>query len=97
MIPAKEAISAVTVYGTAMADNLTQHGIAAAITSTQVSNFVFLGMTLGAWVTVLIFIGTLFIFIMNSYRFVKFIKNTFKTKDTQNEKCERDSDDSRDG
>lgn len=87
MIPAKEAISAVTVYGTAVADNLTQHGLAAAITSTQISNYVFLGMTLGAWITVLIFIGTLFIFIMNAYRFTQFIRKTFKTEDKKDEQC----------
>lgn len=78
MIPAKETVTALSIYGSAIADQATQHGVVAAITSSQISNMVFLGITLGGWATILIFIGTLFIFIMNSKKFVSFMINTFR-------------------
>lgn len=78
MIPTRETITAISVYGSALADQATQHGVVAAITSSHISNMVFFGITLGGWATILIFLGTLFMFIINAKRFVSFLINTTK-------------------
>jgi len=78
IIPNKEALTTLSVYGTALVDQTTQHGIVAAVTSSQISGYVFLGITLGGWVTLLIFISTVIIFIMNLSKFIKFCYIRYK-------------------
>ena len=72
MLPDKEVITALTVYGSCITDQLTHQGIAAAVTSTQISNLVFLGVTLGGWVTIILAVGALLLFLMNLVKFIQF-------------------------
>lgn len=72
MLPDKEVITALTIYGSCITDQLTHQGIAAAVTSTQISNLVFLGVTLGGWVTIILAIGALLLFLMNLVKFIQF-------------------------
>lgn len=74
----KEVVKAITVYGSALVDQTTQQGIAAAITSTHISNMVFLGVTLGGWTTIILFIGTLLLFIMNVSKFITWSRHKYK-------------------
>lgn len=78
MLPDKEVITAITVYGSCITDQLTHQGIAAAITSTQISNLAFLGVTLGGWVTIILAIGALLLFLMNLVKFIQFSYGCYK-------------------
>ncbi|MDN4628651.1 hypothetical protein [Erwinia sp. PsM31] len=78
MLPDKEVITAITVYGSCITDQLTHQGITAAVTSTQISNLVFLGVTLGGWVTIILAIGAVLLFVMNLVKFIQFSYGWYK-------------------
>lgn len=88
MLPNKETITTLTVYTGAAIDQVTNHGIAAAITSSQISGFVICGITVGGWVTILIALGTLLLFIMNVAKFVKFCYNSYQKLKSLREKSQ---------
>ena len=79
MVVDKELVRTITVYGSAVVDQTTQQGIVTAVTSAHISNIVFLGITLGGWATILIFIGTLLLFIMNVSKFVSWARHQYKS------------------
>lgn len=79
MLPDKEVITALTIYGSCITDQLTHHGIAAAITSSQISNLVLFGVTLGGWVTIVLALGALILFLMNLVKFIQFSYGWYKT------------------
>jgi len=78
MLPDKEVIKAITVYGSCITDQLTHQGITAAITSAQISNLAFFGVTLGGWVTIILAVGALLLFIMNLIKFIQFSYGLYK-------------------
>lgn len=86
LLPNKETITTLTVYTGAALDQVTHHGIAAAITSSQISGYVICGITIGGWVTILIAIGTLLLFIMNVAKFTKFCINSYRKLKSLREK-----------
>lgn len=67
----KENVTSVAVLGGASADQLSTEGVVKAITSEQLASLPLFGLTFGAWVSLFIGMGVIFVTITNGHKLYK--------------------------